>query len=671
MNKSFFYTLLILLIHCFGFTQVSNDSIDKLNSISWENSDKDIINAIENANLSKKLNPNAKYKKGYIENELSFGLIYYLTGDLKKALTHTNNALKFNSTLKTQAKIHNQLGRIYTDLVEYEKAEKNLHKAISINHSIKDSSQIQGNLINLGNLKSLIYQIDSAYYYLEEGLKIAKKLKDTTGIIITYNNLGILNGNLNELGLERKYYLMAFNIIKPSSSNQKSHLAFNIATSFFQSNQLEETENYLKIALRESEKSNSLKGLKNSYELYGKLEKRKNNFKNSLNYYLLYFDAFKKLMNEDIKISITKIQLESEFQNQLKIDSIKKNKEIQIIKQENLQKEKLQEEELKRTNSTLIFSLIILLLMIIISIRVYKINIERRKANATINEQKIKVEKQKDLIEEKQKGILDSITYAKRLQNAILPTIKDIKNIFSQSFILNIPKDIVSGDFYWFESIEVNESKDIFFAVADCTGHGVPGAMVSVVCANGLTRSIKEFDLKKPSEILEKTKDILVNSFNKGEETINDGMDIALCHFNPDTNILQYSGAFNPLIIVSKNESLSTSSKFKTQEFDGLFLHEIKADKQPIGRYEYNTSFTNHTIKINKGDSIYLFSDGYADQFSESTDKKFKIANLKRLFIQNNGKDQEEIKKVLEIAFTNWKGKIDQIDDVCIMGIRI
>jgi len=243
---------------------------------------------------------------------------------------------------------------------------------------------------------------------------------------------------------------------------------------------------------------------------------------------------------------------------------------------------------------------------------------------------------------------LDSIKYAKRIQSAILPSDNMLQKALPNSFVLYKPKDIVSGDFYWLEEIDGIK----FFAVADCTGHGVPGAMISVICHNALNRAVREFYLLQPSRILDKTRELIVKEFEKSEESVSDGMDITLCCIKD--NKLQYAGAHNPLWICRNNE-----------------LIETKADKQPIGKFEFSTKFTNHEIELQTGDLIYLNTDGYADQFGGPEGKKMKRKYLKSYLTEISSMPLVQQKSRLDTTFEEWKGTFEQIDDVCIMGVKV
>lgn len=257
-----------------------------------------------------------------------------------------------------------------------------------------------------------------------------------------------------------------------------------------------------------------------------------------------------------------------------------------------------------------------------------------------------------DKIKDQFHEIQDSIKYAKRIQSAILPPQKLVKEYLPESFVLYKPKDIVAGDFYWIE----HKGDSILFAAADCTGHGVPGAMVSVVCNNGLNRSIREYGLTEPGKILDKTRDIILEEFEKSEEEVKDGMDISLCVLNIKQRILEWSGANNPLWVVRKNASE---------------IEEIKPNKQPIGKFAEPKPFKTHRVSLASGDTVYVFTDGYQDQFGGDKGKKFKAAQFKALLLQIQSLPMEEQRQKIDQAFESWRGKLEQVDDVCVIGVRV
>lgn len=307
-------------------------------------------------------------------------------------------------------------------------------------------------------------------------------------------------------------------------------------------------------------------------------------------------------------------------------------------------------DKIEEQKSIIWLSVIFLLVVSVLGILAYRSYRLKNKANILVIHQKEEIEKQHEVLEEQHREITDSINYAKRIQDAILPPLKIVRGYMPDSFILYKPKDIVAGDFYWMEGV----NNLIIFAAADCTGHGVPGAMVSVVCHNAMNRAVREFMLVEPHEILDKTREIVLETFAHSTEQVNDGMDIALCTLNTESNKLSFAGANNGLYLIRQGE-----------------LTQIKADKQPIGKYEDAKPFTLHEFDLEKGDVIYTFSDGYPDQFGGAKGKKFMYKPFRELLLSIHHKPMEEQQTLLLNAFEEWRGSMDQIDDVCIIGVRI
>lgn len=322
-------------------------------------------------------------------------------------------------------------------------------------------------------------------------------------------------------------------------------------------------------------------------------------------------------------------------------------KELELIKQKKIAKEasiKRRESERVREWQFILFS-VISILILLLAVLAYRRWRAAKKTNAIIEKQKLVVESAYSLLNEKNKEVMDSITYAKRIQNAILPSVSVLKENLGEHFIFYAPKDIVAGDFYW--SVKVGDT--VYFAVCDCTGHGVPGAMVSMMCHNALNRSVKEFQLTDTGQILDKTKENLQLDLDAQNKEVSDGMDIGLCKIT--ANELQYSGAYIPLWLVS----------------DGI-LTEVKGNKQPIGKFDHSSPFTSHTIDLKKGDTIYLSSDGFPDQFGGEKNKKYKTVNFKRLLGEIQELSIEDQHEHIMEEFSKWKGENEQLDDVCVLG---
>lgn len=290
---------------------------------------------------------------------------------------------------------------------------------------------------------------------------------------------------------------------------------------------------------------------------------------------------------------------------------------------------------------------------------------QKQRLEEVVVERTAELRHKTEQLAEKNKEIIDSITYARRIQQAILPPDRYFHDILPGAFVLYLPKDIVAGDFYWLEQV----NGKVLFAAADCTGHGVPGAMVSVVCHNALNRAVREFGIETPSDILDIVARVVEETFEKSEEEVQDGMDISLCAYDPATHILHWAGANNPLWIVTGR----TIEGLETQEYtaDGHYLYELKPDKQPIGRYAERALFTPHRLQLEKGDMLYLFSDGYIDQFGGEQGKKYKSKHLKQFLLTLQEAPPAAQRERLLAEFHRWKGQLEQVDDVCLIGMRV
>ena len=266
--------------------------------------------------------------------------------------------------------------------------------------------------------------------------------------------------------------------------------------------------------------------------------------------------------------------------------------------------------------------------------------------------QKEEVERQSRKVVELYKNVTDSIRYAKRLQESILPPERRMRELMPESFVFYRPKDIVSGDFYWAERVD----DKIAFAAVDCTGHGVPGAFMSLIGHNGLNQAMKEQGRSRPSEVLKVLNKLAFDALHKDREEflVRDGMDMALCNYDPSRMVLEYAGANSPLYVVRGEEVL-----------------QFPPDKRPIGSFDLmGQNFTDHRIKLEQGDMVYVFSDGYADQFGGPKGKKFLYRRFRELLLEISRYPTERQRSMLDEAFRGWRGAHEQVDDILVIGMR-
>lgn len=664
---------LILAILLFAFCRIGNAQdntlIDSLNNIINESKNdtvrvKAYINigdiyeyvipdsAIFYYNKSLKLAEQINFQK-YIGISLSYiGNVKYSQGYYDIAIDYYLKSLKIYDEIdytRGMSSCYNNIGNIYYYQRSYDLALDYYKNSMKIFEEIDDKKELSGSYNNIGGVYRNLKDYEKAIEFYSKSLNIREELGDIKGMSSSYNNIGIVYIIQGKYDKALEYYHKSMKIFE--ELNNKSGIAevtLNIADlniiladSIALSNK--QKENYLNKAVMYAEKTYSialeLKAIpiqNNAAAQLQKAYKKLGNYKDAVKYADIYIATQDSMFNQDKTKALAEMSTKYESEKkQLELDKMQKEKELanKIIE--------AQQSENRKQLFIIIASISGLIVVLIFSIILLRMFRQKRRANILLSEQKAE-------IEEKNRDILDSITYAKRIQSAILPQDKLVKEYLKNSFILYKPKDIVAGDFYWME----HKENKILFAVADCTGHGVPGALVSVVCNNGLNRSVREHGLTDPGKILDKTKEIVIQEFEKSDEEVRDGMDIALCSI--EGNILEYSGAHNPLWLIRNGE-----------------LIETKANKQPIGKSRVNEPFTTHTFELIKGDAIYIFSDGYIDQFGGENAKKYKSSSFKELLLSIQDKTMDQQRTILDENFETWRGKLDQIDDVCIIGIKV
>jgi tetratricopeptide (TPR) repeat protein len=622
---------------------------------------------LENFKRSLKIKEEIGDKKGIANSVNNIGQTLGNQGKYAEAINYYNRSLKIYediNDLRGVASCLDNIGTIYKTQQEFDKALEYYTKSLAINESEKNKN---GKAISFNNI-GLVYEVkkefEKAIEYHTKSLKLAEEMGKKTSTALTLGNLGTSYFKQGNIGKALEFYNQSLSIRKEMGDKLGTSVIltnigvvyevngnFNKAITYCSEALLIAHEINLPVPIRDAAKS-----LARSYSETGKS-------KQALEMFELYIQLRDSLQSEENQKEVIRYEFKRTYEKQA--DSLKADqaqKEVLALAEQK-RKEVLQKAERKRKDdiaqkdaekkNLIIWSGAggLLLVLLFTGFIINRLQITR-KQKGIIEEQKDVVELQKEEVEEKNKEIMDSIRYAKRLQEAILPPARLVKEWLPNSFILYKPKDIVAGDFYWMETVE----DTIYFAAADCTGHGVPGAMVSVVCSNALTKSLVEENIHNPAKILDRTRELVIAQFGKSDEDVKDGMDIAICALNTKTKALQYAGANNPLWII-RNESNE--------------IEEIKANKQPIGKYAEPKPFTPHTIQLLQGDSIYLFSDGFVDQFGGSKGKKFKAKAFRELLLSTQNQSMDEQRSSINNTFEDWRGELEQIDDVCVIGVKI
>ncbi len=529
------------------------------------------------------------------------------------------------------AYIYNNIGNLYRETGKNDDARFYYKKALDLNIAMQDSIGMSIGYNNLGIMYMIEAKYDTGMAMWQQSLNIKLLINDEVGASSTMNNMAMYYADIGETEKALDFYNQVQAIYKRTENHRGLSIAFdNKGDLYLKQEDFTTALYYLEKSYDEAILSHS-KYLQ-SKALYNLAitHARAGNFEKAYTFHVQHKAVQDSIFNDKNQELIE--EMEARF------DSEKKELEIARFKEEAI----AQAEEDKRRITMIIALAIGLVLMLVLALIIFLNNLRRKRDHHIISFQKQQVEV-------KNKEILDSINYAKRLQDAFIPSAQQFKAILPHSFVFYRPKDIVAGDFYWLEQ----KNDVVLFAVADCTGHGVPGAMVSVVCSNALNQAVNALGLTTPAQILDKTRELVIQQFSKSESEVKDGMDISLAAWNRANNTLQWAGAHSPLWIVRQGELL-----------------EYKANKQPIGMVDRAAPFTNHTIALQPNDLLYLFSDGFGDQFGGEKGKKFKSVNFKQLLTSIAQQPMPDQLKALQTTFDTWKGPLEQLDDICVIGVK-
>ena len=571
---------------------------------------------------------------------MMLGNDYYDVGDFNKTSEYYFKALKEAQTNKDVRKINNRLSKLYFKLKDYKLSKEHVLKALRLS---KNNFRDIGDSYNtLGNISLVENKTDSALINFKITYTNFYKSGDKIGQAIACINLGDTYLKIYSKQAQNNLLDSAYeNYQKSYDLNSKVENQFGMIYGLygmgdvlFEKNELDLASSNYKRALKLSKKIGAKSEISQLYNKLHLLFDQQNETDSSL----FYLKKYQKL-SEEIQSSE-----ESKF---LLLQESKYEAEKLVAKEKaDLENQKLIEaEKSKWKNIVLILSAVAVLVLTYITY----LSIKRLKIIRAKNE---KINQINNKLNDKQNEIIDSITYAKRLQDTILPDVQKLDNIIGEHFVFYRPKDIVAGDFYWAE--QKGDFK--FFAVADCTGHGVPGAMMSILCKNALDNVIFNGEYNSAAQVLDLVNFQIQKSLKNENIDVTDGMDIAFCMIDSN-NQLQYSGAFNSLFY-TKNDQ----------------LQEISGDRKPIGKFDFKKSdFTNHTLKLDDVGQIYLTTDGFMDQFGGQKNKKFGYKRFRDLLIKNQNLSLKEQKSELQLVFNGWMetSRIGQVDDVCVLGVKI
>jgi len=679
---------------------VSNPTVDSLklvlNSQGQDTTRVNTLNAIalelrgngaiqygtEAKNLAELLN----YTRGQALANKYIGIGYFDQGEYTEALKYWEPSLEIYEELgddQMAANIKGNVGAAYFYMGEYPEALKNYLPALRMAETLGDSVRMGTLLLNIGAIYAdLPGALDTARNYYLRAIEMGEALNRNDILGTSYMNLGQISINKREYEAAINYEQKALTYV--SSSTDFANALNYMGIIYREKGEYQHAIETYNNAMKEAEKENSqqqiaaiMLGLALTYEDMDDPEQAIDYYKQAgsiseeiglqhelsnayeglaTNYAKLfdYNNAYKYLsLQNTVDNAMIRLQSNDSASNLLfnyQLD--KKQDEITLLEQQR----EIEQLTGKRQKAISISVGIVGLLVLVLAGGLYSRMRFIRKTNQQINEQKAM--------------ITDSITYAQRIQSAILPSEELMKEVLPEHFILFRPKDIVSGDFYWIKEVQDH----VVMLDADCTGHGVPGAFMSMLGITIFNDLISDKCYDAPGTILdrlrEKIKNMLAQQGNSDEQK--DGMDIALAVYNKKTREVHFAGANNPLYIVRENHTDEKDLEEYASIDNGDYrLFEIKGDRQPIGRYWEEHPFRTTSVYLKKQDTFYIFSDGYIDQFGGEDRKKFKSMNFKKLLLSVQRDPMEIQKYKIEKAYDDWKGPYEQIDDISVLGVKV
>ncbi len=575
---------------------------------------------------------NSYYKAGLFcfEKNLNKKAIIYL----KEAATLYGKDKDFKKVMK----IYSNIGLIYSNLDEYDKSLLYFKQSLKIRKSIGNETDIASGLLDLAYILSVQQDYKNAILNILKALDMANKNQEPKLVLISYNMLA-------------ENYQKAGNMQKAAEYMDK----FATYRQHYEKSQSKErvSEERIKSVAEISMKDAENRAKQLELEL---IRKNKEIAEDTLNRKI-------KAREDSLVIAEGKIALE-----QSKYEQAEKDR---LLAESKSKAEKAQQRLIYAVGIAVITIILLVAFLLILNIR------RRKRHNRQLQETNDEIEKQKrnielknneltdafNKIEEQNNDINASINYAVNIQSSMLPSQDSLQKLIPESFILFKPRDKVSGDFYWFKDTIVNpgkadQHKKIFVSAIDCTGHGIPGAFLSMLSYNLLDNIIEQKKVFKPGEILDELHDGVRKSLRQNESRNRDGMDMAICSYNPDNNILEFSGAKNPMIYIKDNK-----------------LHRVKGSIKPIGGILYDKnetlSFSTTTVEIDSPTTVYIFSDGYADQIGEQTGRKLMTRFFRNLLGDIHNKPLNEQRDILDMFLKKWQGNIEQVDDIVVIGFKL
>jgi serine phosphatase RsbU (regulator of sigma subunit)/tetratricopeptide (TPR) repeat protein len=600
----------------------------------------DILKALDYFNKSLKINKEIGDKKGIANSSSNIGSIYNRQGDIPKALEYLHKSLKISEEIGDKELIAsslNDIGGIYNSQGELPKALEYIHRSLKLREGIGDKEGIASSLNNIGDIyRRGQEELPKALEYFHKSLTIYEEIGAKSGIAAVLNNIGLLHKGKGELQKALEYFHKSLAIQKKIGNKSGITAALsNIGFLEMGQGELALAEKHLQRSLKLAREVGSPKWMSSSSSSLSKLAKMQGKYELAMQMFELHIQMRDSINNEATQKASAQQEAKYAYEKQKTIDDAGHDKLLAIE----------QEAKAKQKVITIAIGAGLGLVIIFLIFVFNRLQVTKK--------QKLVIEEQRDVVEEAHKEIRDSINYAERIQRSFLATDELLNNNLKDYFVFFQPKDVVSGDFYWAGKLANNN-----FAVvnADSTGHGVPGAIMSILNISSIEKAIDN-KLVKPADIFNHTRNTIIERLSKdgSKEGGKDGMDASIISFDFEHNKFSYTAAQNPIWIIRHGE-----------------LIEIKPEKMPIGKHDNDTvPFVGGEFETQKGDIIYTITDGFHDQFGGEKGKKFMVKPFKAYLISIAHLPMQEQKEKLTETFTTWKGDEEQVDDVCIIGVKV
>jgi len=571
----------------------------------------------------------------------NLGVLYTDQGNFVKALEFLLKALKISEELNDKKSIASKLtniGNLYASHGDHTKALEVFLRGLKLNIEMNNEKKIGSSYNNIGSIYYALKKYDKAYEYFINSYKINEKINNHLGLAHDLTNLGTLYSDQNKYPESMDNYMRALKIEEEKGNDYGiSIIKGNIGRCYLKQKKYKEAEPFLLEAVDISLKVKNIVILKDHYDNLYQLYSGKREFEKSLKIYNKFIKIKDSLFNIERNKDLTRYEMNYEF-----------DKKQAALKAEQDKKDAVTAEKSRAQKMIIYFVSFGLLFVALLAMMIFRGYRVKKRTSLLLTEKNAMIREKNKAITEKQKEIVDSINYAKRIQYTLLAHDSFLKENLNEHFVLFNPKDIVSGDFYW----AAKHNNRFYLAVCDSTGHGVPGAFMSLLSMGFLSETINEKEILEPDEIFNYVRKRLIENISK--EGQRDGFDGILLCIDKTNNKISFASGNNAPILIKGNE-----------------LTELYSDRMPVGLGERKEPFRLNTIDFKPGSTLYLYTDGYADQFGGPKGKKFKYKQLNELLLSVHKKPMNEQHEILNDRFNNWKGSLEQVDDVCIIGLRL